>query len=61
MQGNDSKRQVWARTPSDAATLEAAGWPTSAQFGHVLGMVWGPVRRAAKDPERSREHGTRGV
>eukprot|EP00969_Alexandrium_andersonii_P192146 8487163-Alexandrium_andersonii.AAC.1 len=60
MRGNDAKRQIWARAPSDAAALAAAGWPTSAQYGHVLGVVWGPARRAAKDPELSRERDTRG-
>eukprot|EP00969_Alexandrium_andersonii_P045865 2012561-Alexandrium_andersonii.AAC.1 len=61
MRGNEVKRQVWARAPTDATTLAAAGWPTSAQYGHVLGMVWGPTRRSAKDPGLSRERDTRGV
>eukprot|EP00969_Alexandrium_andersonii_P306083 13530603-Alexandrium_andersonii.AAC.1 len=67
MRGNDAKRQIWARTPSDAAALAAAGWPTSAHFGHVrraakdpvLGVVWGPVRRAAKGPELSGDRDAR--
>eukprot|EP00969_Alexandrium_andersonii_P326478 14425579-Alexandrium_andersonii.AAC.1 len=61
MRGNDAKRQVWACSPSNAAALTAAGWPPTERFGHVLGMVWGPVRRSAKDPELSRERATRGV
>eukprot|EP00969_Alexandrium_andersonii_P326479 14425580-Alexandrium_andersonii.AAC.1 len=61
MRGNDAKRQVWACSPSNAAALAAAGWPPTERFGHVLGMVWGPVRRSAKDPKLSRERATRGV
>eukprot|EP00969_Alexandrium_andersonii_P149857 6626738-Alexandrium_andersonii.AAC.1 len=59
MQGNAAKSQVWARTPRDEASLAQAGRAVSAEFGHVLGMVWGHTRRSAKDPELTREQETR--
>eukprot|EP00969_Alexandrium_andersonii_P194436 8587920-Alexandrium_andersonii.AAC.1 len=54
MVNNDSKRQLWGRTHRAQVALEEAERSAGKDYGVVLGMLLGRVRRARTTEESER-------